>query len=70
MLIRTNIVLEDEIIEEAKKLTSLKTKKEVIELALKELVNQLRRKKLFKIRHKGLWEGNLSEMRRKRIDTH
>jgi Arc/MetJ family transcription regulator len=66
---RTNVILEDEIIEEAKELTSLKTKKEVIDLALRELINRLRRKRLLSIRHKGLWEGNLSKLRRKRIDT-
>lgn len=70
MLIRTNIVLDDEIIKEAKGLTSLKTKKDVIDLALRELVKHLKRKKLLAIRRKGLWEGNLREMRRKRFDTH
>lgn len=70
MLIRTNIVLDDEIIKEAKGLTSLKTKKDVVDLALRELVKRLKRKKLLTIRRKGLWEGNLREMRRKRFDTH
>ncbi len=37
MLIKTTIVLDDEIIEEAKELTSLKTKKDIIDLALREL---------------------------------
>jgi len=69
MLTRTNIVLDDEIIKEAKGLTSLKTKKEVVDLALRELVKHLKRKKLLTIRRKGLWEGNLKEMRRKRFDT-
>jgi len=69
MLIKTNIVLDDEIIEEAKELTSLKTKRDIIDLALKELVKNLRKKKQLKLRHKGLWEGNLREMRRKRFTT-
>lgn len=69
MLIKTNIVLDDEIIEEAKELTSLKTKRDVIDLALRELVKNLRKKKQLKPRHKGLWEGNLKEMRRKRFNT-
>jgi Arc/MetJ family transcription regulator len=67
---RTNIILDDEVIEEAKKLTSLKTKKEVIDLALRELITHLKRKKLLAIRRKGLWQGNLSELRRKRFGTH
>jgi len=46
MMTRTNIILNDEVVEEAKKLTSLKTKREVIDFALRELVKQLKRKKL------------------------
>lgn len=70
MLIRTNIVLDDEVIQEAKSLTSLKTKKDVIDLALRELVKNLKKKKLLTLRRRGLWEGNLEEMRRKRFDTY
>ena len=69
MLIKTTIVLNDEIIEEAKELTSLKTQRDVVDLALRELVKNLRRKKQLKLRRKGLWEGNLKEMRRKRFNT-
>lgn len=67
---RTNIVLDDEIIREAKGLTSLKTKKDVVDLALRELIKTIKKKKLLSLRRKGLWEGNLGEMRRKRFDTH
>jgi len=35
---RTNIVLNEEQVEEVKSLTSLKTKKEVVDLALNELL--------------------------------
>jgi Arc/MetJ family transcription regulator len=69
MTTRTNIVIDDKVVEEAKKLTSLKTKKEVVDFALRELVSQLRRKKLLTIRRKGLWEGDLSRWRRKRFDS-
>lgn len=70
LLIRSNIVLDQEIVEEAKKLTSLKTKRDVVDFALKELVKQLRRKKLLTLRRKDLWEGDLSQSRKKRFDTH
>ncbi|HYS43449.1 MAG TPA: type II toxin-antitoxin system VapB family antitoxin [Geobacteraceae bacterium] len=66
---RTNIVLNEELVEEVKSLTSLKTKKEVVDLALHELLKQLRRKKLLAMRHKGLWEGDLAGSRRQRFDT-
>ncbi|HTG00727.1 MAG TPA: type II toxin-antitoxin system VapB family antitoxin [Nitrospirota bacterium] len=70
MGVRTNIVLDDELVNEVKQLTALKTKKDVVDLALSELLKQLRRKKLLMLRHPGLWKGNLSQTRRWRIDTH
>jgi Arc/MetJ family transcription regulator len=70
MLVRTNIVLDDDIVREAQGLTSLKTKRDVVDLALRALVKNLKRKKLLKLRRKGLWEGNLEGMRRKRFDTY
>jgi Arc/MetJ family transcription regulator len=61
---KTNIVVDEELIEEIKGLTSLRTKKEVVYLALCELLKQLKRKRLLAIRHEGLWEGNLTASRR------
>lgn len=39
---RTTIDIDDRLIEEAKKLTSVKTKKELINLSLKELIRRKR----------------------------
>jgi Arc/MetJ family transcription regulator len=66
---RTNIVLDEELVEEVKSITSLKTKKEVVDLALRELLKQLKRKKLLDMRREGLWEGNLTASREQRFDT-
>jgi Arc/MetJ family transcription regulator len=68
MTTRTNIILDDDIVEEAKELTSFKTKREVIDFALRELIKQLRRKKLLAVRHKGMWQGDLSKWRKRRFD--
>lgn len=68
MTTRTNIVLDDAIVDEAKKLTSFRTKREVVDFALRELVKQLKKKKLLAIRHKGMWQGDLSKWRRNRFD--
>jgi Arc/MetJ family transcription regulator len=57
---KTSIVLDEELVEEIKSLTSLKTNREVVDMALRELLKQLRRKRLLAIRHEGLWEGNLA----------
>ncbi|SHH48184.1 antitoxin of type II TA system, VapB [Thermosipho atlanticus DSM 15807] len=45
-MMRTNIVIDDALIEEAMKLSNLKTKKEVVNLALKEFVQTRKRKNL------------------------
>jgi Arc/MetJ family transcription regulator len=43
---RTNIVLDDKLVKEAQVLTGLRTKKEVVHLALSELVRSRRKKDL------------------------
>jgi Arc/MetJ family transcription regulator len=45
-IMRTNIVLNDKLITEAKKYTKVKTKKEIVELALQEFVDNHKRKDL------------------------
>ena len=64
---RTNIELDDKIVKEAIKLTHAKTKKEVVNYALEELVKKLRRKKILELEGKVKWEGNLNEMRSPRV---
>ncbi len=60
---RTNIVVDDDLMAEAIKLTNIKTKKGVVDQALKLLVQVKRQEKIRKLRGKLKWEGDLSEMR-------
>ena len=46
---RTNIVLDDALVEEAFSLTGLRTKRALIHLALTELVRQRKKKDLFEL---------------------
>jgi Arc/MetJ family transcription regulator len=64
---KTNIDLNDRILKEAGKLTHMKTKKEIVNYAMEELVKRLRRKKILELEGKVKWEGDLDEMRRSRI---
>lgn len=60
---RTNVVIDDDLMRSAQKASGLKTKKETIEEGLKLLV-QLRRQTAVKdLRGKLQWHGNLDEMR-------
>jgi Arc/MetJ family transcription regulator len=68
MLARTNVVIDTDLIEEARRLTGIKTIKDVISIALQELVQQRRRNKLLTIRHAGLWQGDLGALREGRHD--
>jgi len=66
-MLRTNIELDERLVDEAMKLTRKRTKKAVVNYALEELVRQIKRRKLLDIEGKVRWAGNLHEMRRSRI---
>jgi len=65
---RTNIVLDEQLVKEGLRLTKLKTKKDLVNLALKELIERRKRKKILKLEGKVKWEGSLDEMRGERFD--
>lgn len=65
-MLRTNIELDEDLVNEAMKLTHLKTKKELVNYALKELVRKVKRKSLLAFEGKVKWEGDLAEMRKSR----
>ncbi len=46
---RTNIVIDDTLIDEAVKLTGIRTKRELVDLALKELIANRKKKDLFQL---------------------
>ena len=60
---RTNIVIDDNLMAEALKLSKIKTKKGVVDKALKLLVQVKRQEAIRELRGKLNWEGNLSKMR-------
>lgn len=64
---RTNVVIDEKLIKKAQSYTGLRTKKEVINYALKELVKRKERKKILDLAGKLRWEGDLEEMREGRF---
>ena len=60
---RTNIVIDDELMDDALKLTGVKTKREAVELGLKTLINLKKQEKIRQFRGKLQWEGDLEDMR-------
>jgi len=64
---RTNIDLDENLVDEAMKLTNKKTKKEVVNYAVEELVRKLKRKKILELEGKIEWTGNLDKLRKSRL---
>jgi Arc/MetJ family transcription regulator len=63
---RTNIVIDDQLLTDVQKITGIKTKKGVVEEGLKLLL-RLKRQQVVKTRRGNLkWTGNLETMR---LDT-
>ncbi|MCB0555885.1 MAG: type II toxin-antitoxin system VapB family antitoxin [Phaeodactylibacter sp.] len=60
---RTNIEIDVNLMEQALRLSHLKTKKEVVQQALEQYVRRLKRLKILDLQGKVKWEGNLDEMR-------
>ncbi len=64
---RTNIVLDDKLIERAQKLTGIKTKREVVHEALRLLILLNEQVQIRTLRGKVPWDGNLNDQRQSRV---
>ena len=63
---RANIVLDDQLVERAQKLTGIKTKRELVDVALRTLIQIHEQAEVRSLRGQLNWEGNLSEQRQSR----
>ncbi len=63
---RTNIEIDDELIRKARKLTHLKTKRQIVDRALELLVRSEARKGILRYYGSGIWNGDLKSSRRNR----
>lgn len=64
---RTNIVIDDELMEKARRATGLATQRATIDAALRLLVATHDQKFFRRLRGKVRWEGNLDELRTSRV---
>jgi Arc/MetJ family transcription regulator len=64
---RTNIEIDDALIEAVKKEAKVKTKKEAVQKALEEYILLAKQRKLLGMKGKVKWVGNLDEMRKNRF---
>ena len=64
---RTNVVLDEELVDELKERTGIATTRELVNFALRELRRHRRLCEFRKLRGKIHWEGDLDEMRKDRV---
>ena len=64
---RTNINIDDSLIRKARKLTRLKTKRQIVDRALELLVRSESRKGILRFYGSGIWKGDLKASRRNRV---
>jgi len=63
---RTNIILDEDLVNRARQLTGIKTKKQVIHEALRLLIQIKEQENVRSLRGKLRWDGNLDELRQGR----
>ena len=64
---RTNIEINEDLIRKARKLTRLKTKRQIVDRALELLVRSESRKGILQYYGTGIWKGDLKASRRDRV---
>jgi Arc/MetJ family transcription regulator len=60
---RTNLVLDEVLLQEATRLSRERTYSAAVNRALEDYVKRARARKILELANSGLWVGNLSEMR-------
>lgn len=63
---RTNIEIDDRLLEKAQRLSGLRTKRAVVEAGLKTLVRLKEQEEILRLAGKVHWEGDLDQSRRGR----
>lgn len=65
---RTNVVIDDELMSEAQRLSGIQTKRQVVEEALRLLIQMYEQSQVRELRGQLAWNGNLAEMRKGRFE--
>lgn len=63
---RTNLVLDEQVLEEATRLSGAKTYSAAVDQALVEMIRRIKARQILTMRGSGAWRGDLGEMRRDR----
>jgi Arc/MetJ family transcription regulator len=64
---RTNIELDDRLVRQGLKAYKCKSKRELVHLALTELLKRAKQKEILALRGQVQWEADLDELRKSRV---
>lgn len=64
---KTNIELDDRLVREGLRIFKCRSKRELVHLALTELLKGAKRKEILKLRGLVRWEADIDELRRTRL---
>lgn len=64
---RTNIVIDEELVEAGLEVTGLKTRRALVDYALRELLRRASQKRILTLQGAIEWEGDLDQIRRARV---
>ncbi|MCB9666526.1 MAG: type II toxin-antitoxin system VapB family antitoxin [Myxococcales bacterium] len=60
---RTNLVLDEQLLEEAVRISGERTYSATVQRALKDFIHRAKARQILELTGTGLWEGDLGEMR-------
>ena len=60
---RTNIVIDEKLVEAGKRVAGVRTTRELVDLALRDLVRRGKQRRILDLKGRIDWQGDLSEMR-------
>jgi Arc/MetJ family transcription regulator len=63
---RKNLVLDEELLEEAVRVAGVKTYSRAVDTALRDFVRRAKARRILDLAGSGLWDGNLAAMRQDR----
>jgi Arc/MetJ family transcription regulator len=66
-IMRTNIVINDDLMAEAMRVTGIRTKREVVDTALRTLVRLEKQRSILELEGRIEWEGDLDALRQSRV---
>lgn len=63
---RTNVVLDDRLVEDCQAVTGIKTRRALIDYSLREVLRRGRQKEVLQLKGTVRWEGDLEQWRKER----